>query len=117
EGPLGERWQAWRSRYVGTMEALLDELGRRAALKSLAATAAVAEALDPLLPEPRRAETLSRKALWVLTSTPGVTSVLLGMRRPEYVDDARVVPSWEPLAGPGRVYERMREVARELAPE
>jgi uncharacterized protein len=117
QGPHAERWQAWRARYVEALEALLDELGHRAALKSQAAAAAVSAALDPLLPESRRAETLSRKALWVLTSTPGVSSVLVGMRRPEYVDDALAVLAWEPLPEPARVYERMRELARTLAPE
>ncbi|MBI2368841.1 MAG: hypothetical protein HYV08_01085 [Deltaproteobacteria bacterium] len=57
----------------------------------------MAAAIDPLLPEARRTESLSRKALWVLASTPGVSCVLLGMRRPTYVADAMEVLRWAPL--------------------
>ncbi len=42
--------------------------------------------VDPFLPPAFRAESLSRKALAVLTNTKGVTCVLSGMRRPNYVD-------------------------------
>lgn len=55
------------------------------------------EALDPRLPVERRGEPLQRKALWALASTPGVSCVLLGMRRPAYVDDAVAVLGWPPL--------------------
>jgi hypothetical protein len=44
--------------------------------------------VDPFLPPAFRAESLSRKALAVLTNTKGVTCVLSGMRRPNYVDDS-----------------------------
>ncbi len=44
--------------------------------------------LDPFLPPAYRAESLSRKALTVLTNTKGVTCVLNGMRRGNYVDDS-----------------------------
>jgi hypothetical protein len=71
--------------------------------------AAVAAILDPALPAARRSETLSRKAIWVLSSTPGVGSVLVGMRRPEYVDDAMAVETWEPLADPLAALRRTRD--------
>ncbi len=44
--------------------------------------------IDPFLPPAFRAESLSRKALAVLANTKGVTCVLSGMRRPNYVDDS-----------------------------
>ncbi len=44
--------------------------------------------IDPFLPPAYRAESLSRKALAVLTHTKGVTCVLNGMRRQNYVDDS-----------------------------
>jgi len=43
------------------------------------------------------AESLSRKALWILASTPGVSCVLNGMRRPTYVDDSLGILAWPPL--------------------
>ncbi|MEK7268434.1 MAG: hypothetical protein AAB093_03435, partial [Nitrospirota bacterium] len=63
---------------------------------------------DPLLPESRRNESLSRKALWVLAGTPGVTSVLNGMRTPAYVDNSLGILSWEPIPDVRRVYEAIK---------
>ncbi len=53
------------------------------------------------MPEAQRSQPLSRKALWVLASAPGVTCVLVGMREPGYVDDATSMLGWEPLSDPG----------------
>ena len=44
--------------------------------------------VDAFLPPTHRAESLSRKALAVLTNSKGVTCVLNGMRRANYVDDS-----------------------------
>jgi aryl-alcohol dehydrogenase-like predicted oxidoreductase len=74
-------------------------------------SAAIAAELDPLLPPGRRTESLSRKAIWAVTSTPGVTTVLVGMRRPEYVDDAMAIAAWEPLPDPLAVHRRFRTLA------
>jgi hypothetical protein len=107
-GKLGETWKAWRSRYLPELQKLLGELRRQAVLKSQEAIAGVVAALDPLLPADRRAESLSRKALWVVASTPGVSSVLNGMRTPGYVDDALGILAWPPLKEPLAVYEAVR---------
>src|SRR6185295_16473935 len=108
-GRSAETWQAWRSRYLPELQKLLGELRRQAALKSEEVTAGIAAAIDPLLPAERRPETLSRKALWVVASTPGVSSVLNGMRTPLYVDDARGILSWPRLKDPIAVYHAVRE--------
>jgi hypothetical protein len=103
-GETAERWEAWRERYVPELVALLGELRREATECSLAKTAGLVAKLDPLLPESRRKESLSRKALWVLRSTPGVTCVLNGMRSVPYVRDSLAVLSWEPFAQVDAVY-------------
>jgi hypothetical protein len=107
-GTLAETWQAWRSRYLPELQRLLGELRRQAALKSQESIAGVVAALDPLLPADRRGESLSRKALWVVASTPGVGSVLNGMRTPGYVDDALGILSWPKLQDPLAVYDAVR---------
>jgi aryl-alcohol dehydrogenase-like predicted oxidoreductase len=107
-GDLGAAWQNWRSRYLPALGALLGEFRRRASERSGAASRAVAAVVDPHLPAERRGETLSRKALWVLASTPGVSSVLVGMRRAAYVDDALDVLRWPPLAAVRPAYESVR---------
>jgi len=61
-------------------------------------------AIDPLLPEIRRTALLSQKALWILASTPGVTSVLNGMRTSAYVEDSLAILAWPPHPDPGAIY-------------
>jgi hypothetical protein len=109
-----ERWEAWRERYVPELLALLRGMRREATERSRARTAAVSHAIDRLLPETRRRHTLSRKALWILVWTPGVTCVLNGMRTPHYVDDTLAMLKWEPLKDVIHVYERMNDLAASL---
>ena len=60
--------------------------------------------LDPFLPEALRTQSLSRKAMATLVNTPGVTCVLNGMRRTEYVDDAAGVLQVPPFAVDEKLY-------------
>jgi uncharacterized protein YyaL (SSP411 family)/aryl-alcohol dehydrogenase-like predicted oxidoreductase len=113
-GEPSERWEAWRERYVPELLALLRGMRREATERSRARTTAIARALDPLLPDARRQSTLSRKALWILAWTPGVTCVLNGMRTPHYVDDTLAILRWEPFTDVIRVYERMNTLAASL---
>ena len=106
-GTATEQWEAWRDRYVPQLLMLLRGLRREATERSRAKTASLSATLNPLLPEARRGESLSRKALWVLASTPGVTCVLNGMRSPIYVDDSMAVMGWEPLRDVKKVFEAM----------
>jgi uncharacterized protein len=108
-GTAAEQWENWRDRYVPQLLTLLGGLRREATERSRAKTSTLSTTLNPLLPDARRKESLSRKALWVLTSTPGVTCVLNGMRSPAYVDDSLTVMRWEPLAGVRRVFEGMAQ--------
>jgi aryl-alcohol dehydrogenase-like predicted oxidoreductase len=109
-------WTAWRDRYLPELQRLLEAIGQRTAGRSAARSRAVSALVDPLLSAARGAETLSRKALWVLASTPGVSSILVGMRRQAYVQDALGMMAWPPLSNPYDVYEAMRH-ARESDPE
>jgi uncharacterized protein len=109
-GKIAELWEAWRERYVPELLTLLRGLRREATERSRTNTAAIAAAIDPLLPELRRQESLSRKALWVLTSTPGVTCVLTGMRTPVYAEDALAVLGWEQVHSVEPIYQRVKEV-------
>ncbi|HSQ52725.1 MAG TPA: aldo/keto reductase [Nitrospiraceae bacterium] len=107
-GTAAEQWEAWRDRYVPQLLSLLGGLRREATERSRAKTAVVSARLDPLLPEARRKESLSRKALWVLASTPGVTSVLNGMRTRDYVEDSLAILRWEPASIVRPLYEAVK---------
>jgi hypothetical protein len=109
-GEVQNRWENWRDRYLPELLALLRTIRREATLKSHETTEAVAQVINPLLPESRRNESLSRKALWVLVSTPGVTCVLNGMRTPAYAEDSLAVLEWEPLANPQVIYRALQRL-------
>jgi hypothetical protein len=104
-GTAAEQWEAWRDRYVPQLLILLGGLRREATERSRAKTASVSATLNPLLPEARRIESLSRKALWVVASTPGVTAVLNGMRTRDYVEDSLAIIRWEPAQAVKPLYE------------
>ncbi len=103
-----EQWQGWQTRYLPQLLLLLKEMRREACLKSREKTATISKTLESLLPMARLGEPLSRKALWILASTPGVTCVLNGMRTPAYVADSMAVLGWEPLSNARKIYEAVR---------
>jgi hypothetical protein len=72
---------------------------------STAMTREIHTRVDPFLPPEYRTESLSRKALAVLTNTKGITCVLNGMRQPSYVDDSLGVLRSPPFDVDVHVYE------------
>ncbi|MBK9305889.1 MAG: aldo/keto reductase [Nitrospira sp.] len=109
-GDVAERWTAWRQRYVPIFLTLLRGLRHEATARSRAQADRVTETIDPFLPAPRLASSLSQKALWVLSSTPGVTCVLNGMRTTRYVEDSLSILKWEPLKETTPIYEGMTKL-------
>jgi aryl-alcohol dehydrogenase-like predicted oxidoreductase len=107
-GETAERWRGFRDRYRPALERLLGAFRADAAGRSQRESRAVGAALDPALPGERRGAPLSQKALWVVASTPGVSTVLVGMRRPAYVEDATRILDWPPLADARSVYTTLR---------
>ncbi len=110
-GTASEQWEAWRDRYIPELLTLLRGVRREATERSRARTGMVSTAIDPLLPLSRGAHSLSRKVLWILASTPGVSCVLNGMRTPAYVEDALEVLRWEPLRNVRSLYEKAGTIA------
>ena len=107
-GDLGAAWQSWRGRYLEALQSLMFAFRSQAASKSQRQSAAVSAMVDPLLPAELRRESLSRKAIWVLASTPGVSCVLNGMRTPAYVDDSLGILPWPPLAQVVPIYQTVQ---------
>jgi hypothetical protein len=107
-GSVAERWEEWRDRYVPELLALLKGLRREATLKSRTRASQITAAIDPLLPADKRKASLSRKALWALASTPGITCVLNGMRSRAYVEDSLGVLRWKDLTDVAKLYEAVK---------
>jgi len=106
-GSEGE-WKNWRNQYVPELEKLLSLIGNECAKRSQKISQTLSQRLDKFLPERLRPEPLSRKALAVMVNTPGVSCVLNGMRRPNYVEDALGVMSFEPFPVKARLFESFR---------
>jgi aryl-alcohol dehydrogenase-like predicted oxidoreductase len=115
-GPAGARTALETARDAGLavlvnrpLNAILE--GRLLRLSDASPAArAIAEHLDPLLPLSLRSATLSRKAIAVLLSTPGIATVLVGMRRPAWVDDTLGTLDLEPVPDPAAVYRKFSEL-------
>jgi aryl-alcohol dehydrogenase-like predicted oxidoreductase len=71
----------------------------------------VATALSEFCPALKSSPTLSRKCVRIYLSLTGIDTVLLGMRRPQYVDDALAL---DPLLSPEEAF-RTFEKAQSLA--
>ena len=100
-------WENWRTRYVSKLLLLLKIVRQEAAKKSEQHLQSITTTLDRFLPNEEHGEPLSRKALWSLTSTPGVTCVLNGMRTTDYVEDSLTILGWEPLQNSRSMFESM----------
>ncbi len=80
-------WHEWESRYRHALAAVIDTLSRHHARTAAASSASLARQLDEKIPALKTSPALSQKALRVLLNFPGIDCVLLGMRRPEYLED------------------------------
>jgi aryl-alcohol dehydrogenase-like predicted oxidoreductase len=82
------KWEAWETFYRECLAAVIDTLSRYHARDAAADADRLSRQLDEAVPGLKTSAALSQKALRVLLNVPGVDNVLLGMRRPRYVEDA-----------------------------
>ncbi|HSE59731.1 MAG TPA: aldo/keto reductase [Nitrospiraceae bacterium] len=87
-GELAEQWEGWRDRYLPELLRLLKSLKSEAAERSRLRVERINNAMTSFLSPSMAQVPLSQKALLVVMSTPGVTSVLNGMRTEAYVEDS-----------------------------
>ena len=78
---------AWRDAYTGALDAVFESLGGVHAQAAARRTAQIKSALAAAVPDWAGEAPLSRLAVRALRSTEGISCVLVGMRRTEYVDD------------------------------
>jgi len=78
---------AWRDTYTNALEATFESLGGVHAQAAARKTAQIKSALAAADPDWAGEAPLSRLAVRALRSTAGISCVLVGMRRTEYVDD------------------------------
>jgi hypothetical protein len=80
-------WLEWESNYRRCLAAVIETLSRYHSRDASAWSEKLSRRLDAAVPALATSPSLSQKALRVLLNIPGIHGVLLGMRRPQYVDD------------------------------
>jgi hypothetical protein len=80
-------WQEWETSYRTALNAAIATLSKYHGRKSQAFSEDLARQLDAKVPALKTSPALSQKALRVLLNISGLDCVLLGMRRPQYVED------------------------------
>lgn len=93
-GPIAEAWIQWREKYMAAFRDVSNDLEEVALRKSQSLSDSVSALLRPALPEAPSEARLDQLALWVVAHLPGVNCVLVGMRRPDYVDSVLPVLGW-----------------------
>ncbi len=109
-GPVAERWQTFRDRYLGALEGLFTAIAALASERSRARAGRLHTALTDAMGEHERALPLAQKALQVVASLPGVTTVLVGARKRAYVDDLSQAMQSRRVADPRAALERTRSL-------
>ncbi|MFT5430490.1 MAG: hypothetical protein ACI9OJ_001165, partial [Myxococcota bacterium] len=94
-GPIKMPWKYWLERYVGDVGKLIEGLRIGNARASQRRSDKISRAVSELVPEERRDARLSQRAVALLRGLGGVSTVLVGMRRPAYVSDMMAVLTWE----------------------
>ncbi|MBI3934141.1 MAG: aldo/keto reductase [Acidobacteria bacterium] len=82
-----EEWRAWWQRFTAMFPSVLDQMARHVAGAQQGVSDEVRAQLK-LSGYPANNSSLSQLALSLITQLDGVSSVLVGMRRPEYVEDS-----------------------------
>ncbi len=104
---LAADFERFRDRYLQALDRLLRAIAGHAAGLQAEQAAAIEGRIDRALPPDLRGETLSRKALVALLSVPAVTTVLVGMREPAYVEDALGTMGRPALADPRAAFDAL----------
>jgi len=84
---LNDQQKRWIDDYIDTFNAALDGLTALLHRKAARQAEAFKREIAGIIPGWDAIPKLSHKALRALRGTPGITSVLVGMRHPDYVDD------------------------------
>jgi uncharacterized protein len=104
QGPPVVAWAEWRERFLAQFRHCMNDLEQMALEKSQDMSDSVRELFEEFVPEDHKQSTTSQLAAWVTCSTPGVTSVLVGMRAIEYVDDICETLKWPVFKDVDKVY-------------
>lgn len=108
KGDHASYWQEAFPRYRDALEKVCQDLRSVALHRSTLESDLIRQALD------ESQNQLSHIAIGTAVSTPGITSVLNGMRQIRYVDDAMAAAQYVPTRPPKETFQALTNVAKEL---
>lgn len=100
-----QKWNSWREIYATQLDRLLDGIEQRFREQADMRSQEIKKGLRQFLPTELGEKSLSQQALSILLNTPGVSTVLVGMRSLPYVQDACEALSFSPFSVPSPVYQ------------
>lgn len=93
--------------YAESADAIMEHINNFYSTKANERSAKMHQALDALMPSINKDLSLSQKAILIIRSIPGVSSVLVGMRTDEYVDDVIYGLQAPPVESASEIWQRM----------
>lgn len=107
-----ESYREWFVGYREALEKLFTDITDYLEGLSSLLSKRIDKVLDEACPSLASSTTLSRKAIRIYRSIPGVSSILVGMRKPEYVEDSL---SFEPPLTPEQAMESLDAIQVDVA--
>jgi aryl-alcohol dehydrogenase-like predicted oxidoreductase len=95
------------STYAESADEVMEHINNYYSTQANERAAKIHKAIDALIPPEYSELSLSQKAVLLIRSIPGVSSVLVGMRTEEYVDDVVYGLQAKPIEDVEKVWQRM----------
>lgn len=113
---LGNRedWREWLQRYTAALTEALDAVSLHYMNGAQSRSRDLADRLDAMDEALKASPTLSQKAIRAVASLPAVSCVLVGMRKPSYVQDAIAIMGQPRLKEADRIFREAGELSKGL---
>lgn len=104
---------AWITQYAETADLVFESISHYYSNRSHVRSQRIHEALDAMIGEDYHGLSLSQKAVLMIRSVKGVSSVLVGMRSEEYVEDVVYGLQAKEFENAGETWQRLRATKAE----
>jgi aryl-alcohol dehydrogenase-like predicted oxidoreductase len=104
QGPPAAAWAEWRERFMNQFRNVMNDLEEIALQRSQDLADSVRDLFEEFIPEEQKSATTSKLALWTYANTPGISTILVGMRQIDYVEDVAPVLAWPKLPEVEAIY-------------
>ena len=104
QGPILSAWHFWLDRYVEALSKLSDGYRAQCAKHTMRRARKINKRVARFVPREFQGKPLSQKSVALVKALDGVTTVLVGMRTPAYVNDTMETLYWPPFDTDQKVF-------------